>query len=137
MAARPIFLTLLGVAFLCAAQPVFADSFVWTGGGGNTNWNNPANWQNVTPGGTHTFPDGNDNVTFPINATVGGEGEAANISVGGSAAVSVAPGSVYADGGTINNQRKITFSGSTINDEILAINGSVTLRRRRRGAVGQ
>jgi hypothetical protein len=123
---RYAFLTLVGAATLFAAHPAAADDLVWTGGGGNTNWNNPANWQNVTPGGTHTFPDGNDNVTFSINATVGG-GNAADISIGTSATLSVASGSVLANAGTINNQHKITYSGSNINDEVLRINGPVTL----------
>jgi cell division septation protein DedD len=125
--ARPIFLTLLGVAWLCAAHPAAADDFVWTGGGGgSTNWNNPANWQNVTPGGTHTFPDSNDNVTFSSNATVGGDGAAASLSTGGSATLSIASGAVTIFS-AINNLHKITYSGSNINNEILRVDGATTL----------
>ncbi len=47
---------------------VLAASFAWTGGGGNANWDNPANW-NVTSGvPLGTYPGAADDVTFPTGA---------------------------------------------------------------------
>ena len=124
---RFLFLALLAANWLCAAHPAAADDFVWTGGGANTNWNNPANWQNITPGGTQTFPGGNDNVTFPTNATVSGDGIAHDFSIAGAATLSIAPNSIRMNAGTTNNQGKITFSGSNVTNEILLFTGAVTL----------
>ncbi len=68
----------LMISTLAFSAPSLADDFDWTGGGGNNNWNNAANWTNTTPAGTETIPDADDNVSFAIGTTTG-IGTAANL----------------------------------------------------------
>ncbi|WP_083649357.1 autotransporter-associated beta strand repeat-containing protein [Salaquimonas pukyongi] len=46
--------TVLAMSTLNGAAPALAADTHWTGAGGDTNWNNPANWSNGLPGGNDT-----------------------------------------------------------------------------------
>ncbi len=119
-------LTLLLLGASLAASTTLAEEFIWTGGAGNTVWSNPANWTNTTPGGTDLFPDVNDTVTFPTDATVTG-GSAENLLTANGFTLTLAQGTVSV-GGTITNTGTITYVDSTGGtDEILSIDGTVTL----------
>jgi len=52
-----------GVLALVSAHFADAANCVWTGGGTNSNWSNPANWNNC--GGAHALPVDGDNLGFP------------------------------------------------------------------------
>lgn len=95
--------------FICltiSSVPTLADDFTWTGGGGNGNWNLAANWQNDTPGGTATFPDGDDNVAFALDATVSG---GAALGLSNSATVTIGNGNIVSVGADISNSGTLTY----------------------------
>lgn len=101
------------------------DQFTWTGGAGSTVWADPANWVNVTPGGTATFPDADDNAAFYANHQVT-IGAAANLTNSGT--TWIGPGSVTVNDGVILNHGLLTYVGAaTADDENLVINNSVLL----------
>ncbi len=112
----------LGAAL--APQFTFGDQFTWTGGAGSTVWADPANWVNVTPGGTATFPDADDNAAFYANHQVT-NGAAANLTNSGTTWID--PGTVAIHDGTILNHGLISYSGPPASTSALAINGSVLL----------
>ncbi len=88
-------------------------------------WANPANWVNVTPGGTATFPDADDNAAFYANHQVT-NGAAANLTNSGT--TWIGPGSVTVNDGVILNHGLLTYVGAAgTTDENLVINDSVLL----------
>src|ERR1700686_2989666 len=128
--ARLVLAVVVIAAAMGMVQRAVADDFVWKGAPSIYNsWSDQTHWMNVTPGGgtdPDGIPDGNDTAIFNSNAITSG-GTALNLSIGTSATLSVSPGEVTVDSGTLNNRHILTFFGSTNSGESLSINGAVTL----------
>jgi len=113
----------VAIMLLCAAAFVHADTFTWTGAGGDNNWNNADNW--LDPLDMDRIPGAGDDVVFNIDAeTTNGTADLATITSGST--FSLAPGAlILAD---INNAGTFTFAGGiTTQDETLRITGDTML----------
>ena len=94
-----------------------ADEFVWTGGAGNSNWSDPGNWNNVTPGGTAQFPTLGDSASFPIDATIN-SGAATNLATAFGVTITKQVNTSTTLEGTINNQGVLSFQRDDLNNAL-------------------
>ncbi len=103
----------IGVALL--ASGAAGDTFIWTGLGVPGVWNDPANWQNTTPGGAPGFPGLDDRVVVDSSfaAINGGVGEL-EINEGVEYELSGAPEGALdlAAGGSITNRGVVRIGGA-------------------------
>ena len=126
------------VAFSTMNSASAQETYDWTGGAGNANWNDGGNWTNTTPGGTGSFPGIGDTVTFAIDA-VAGDGAALNVNIDVGVTFPLGGGTIttldVGDGGVIVNDGTFAFANDTLNhvsgvpDQVLRIgaNASVSL----------
>ena len=128
------FAATIAISFwLVAVQFTGADEFTWTGNGGFRDWNDPANWKNITAGGgsdVDGIPDEDDEVTFSIDATTT-DGFARDMTVDSDVFFQLDIGRLTIGDGTgevrsINNSGRIRFVSSTV-EQRLAIVGEVQL----------
>ncbi|MCX2562097.1 Hint domain-containing protein [Acetobacter farinalis] len=113
----------------------YTSTYVWTGAGDGTNWNNPANWtyydQNGNPapypltwvnGQQVAVPPGDSanwaSVAFPSSTTVNMDGKTwsgvNSLTVSSSATVTLENGSVQTNGLTVNSSATLALNGITL-----------------------
>ncbi len=90
------------------------DDFNWTGAGGNSAWTTAGNWLNVTPLGTETVPNGDDNAAFTTSANVSGAGSIQNLN--NSATLTYGNGPLVFNNSTVTNTGTLTYLGNGINN---------------------
>ena len=120
-----ILLGVLLLFFVLFSKPATAASYYWTGSGGNTNWNNSANWYNlstlgVTSGSPSTSDDAYIGVSIlGINVFSGSQQPnvntaitCANLYLSNSAAVVLTINNNLTVSGSINVSGPVTTTGS-------------------------
>lgn len=97
------------------------DAYTWTGASGG-NWGVAANWRDATTAATATAAPGAGNaVTFSQNATIGGQGAAAKLTVSGAELALDGGGALTAGSATVGGTLQVG-GGSTAR-----VTGSLTL----------
>ncbi len=115
---------LLLLTFLITTLPLSAQ-IIWTGGGGDINWNTPENWS------SNTVPTTMDNVEIPsgFTVTIGGAANCQSLELKGSAILNIdtfgsfssTQPSIFESGTTIN------WARGTINCSLLVNQGTMNL----------
>jgi len=140
--AGPAFVAILALlAALSAAPGAGADTVTWSGGGGNSNWSNPDNWDGgQVPGGSDdvVIPEGTPSCTIDTPANVGSLTNEGSIGTSGNATISATNsianhGTIDADGdvglrsefGDITNTGQITGGSVGISGGVVTNDGNI------------